>query len=191
MADTNIDKKLKSLAEMAKRGIGNERDNAERLLRRACEKYGVDFESVLNDLLIEEFEFDYGEVGISKELVMQTYAKYAMLETEETFYEYRYRKVLVLKTTKEKWNDFLVAIPEVARQYKKQRKELLKKHKKERDVFTQAFVRRHNLYPPFSIGGNKKMTRKQMEQFKMACALAGDIDEDLHVHRQITSGENK
>lgn len=182
--------RLKALANMAKRGTPNERIVAEKLLRELCKKHDLDYDHVLNDLLIEDFTFYFHYEKVNKDIAVQAMARYAMLEGEGS---YSISKIAIyLKTTREKWNDFLAAIPEVKRLYNNQRKEMLARHRKERKLFARAFVIRHNLYYPYEIKRDenkkeKKLTDKDLADMQLVRRMAGDIDNDLTVHRQIGS----
>lgn len=179
------DKKLKSLANMAKRGYGNEQKIAIKLLKTLCKKHNLDYDSMLDNLLIEEFTYGYKNNKISKRLTIQVLVKYAMLEGDGIYWESS--RSISIKTTKEKWNDFLVAIDEVRRKYNKQRRALLEQQKQERNIFFNAFINRHDLFYPYprEKKKSKKLTDKDLEEIRLSNRMAGEIDEDLQIHRQI------
>lgn len=175
---------------MAKRGMGNERDNAERLLRKICKKRNLDYDFVLNDLLIEEFEFNYENHGISKKLCIQVLARYAMMEGDRSYCLYKYVKKISIKTTAEKWADFLSAVDVIAREYKSQRKEMVDRQKRERKMFFTAFLNRNDLFYPYPFESEKKQKNKiSSEDLEAMADLARNMDE-VQVARQIEDGSN-
>jgi hypothetical protein len=182
------DKKLQSLATMAKRGVGNERENAERLLRTLCEKNNLDYESVLNDLLIEEFSFDFSAEKITKRLAVQTAARYAFLEGSTSYFHNRWK--IFVNTTAEKWSDFLVAMSEVKRVYNRERRKMLERQRLERNSFFDGFLRKHELYYPYPTEGGKrkKLSEKDLEKLRTSMRLAEEMTDELKIHRQLGEG---
>lgn len=180
-------KKLKSLAMMAKRGFGNEKKLAIKILKHLCKKHDLDYKSVLSQLLIEEFSFGYKDKKMSKRLALQAIAKYAMLEGDTSYWSTRWD--LTLKTTKEKWNDFLSAVDEVRRKYNKQRRQMLARQRKERNLFFRAFIQRHELFYPYPMESKKtkkkELTDKDLKEMRMWSRMAEEMGEDLSIHKQI------
>lgn len=177
-------KKLKALAALVKRGVGGEKTNAEKLLRMLCAKHKLDYDAVLNDLSVEEFEFNYKEAGISKELAVQVMARYGLLEGNISYFT-QWNTTILFLTTPDKYNEFIAAVYEVKRMYRKQRRELLAKQKKERELFFKAFINRHNLFYPYSISDQPVKTKLSDIDLEEMQNLMNRMNEDLQVHKQL------
>lgn len=180
-----IDDRLRSLANMAKNGLGFEKRNAEELLKKICAKRNLDYDTILEGLLIRRFNYKL-DGKISKRLAVQVLAAYAMLEGEQEYYTNKY--YIGVETTYSKWQGFLVAIEEVRRKYNKQRQEMLDRQKRERNLFFRAFLQRHKLFYPYptdgSGGKSKRLTR---DEILALYKLAEEMGDDLQVHKQIKS----
>lgn len=169
---------------MAKRGLGNERENAEKLLRKLCLAQNLEYDAVLNDLLIEEFEFCYGKEGISQRLVVQVIARYAMLEGSTSYAHNEHYKRIYVKTTKEKWNDFLSAVSVIKVQYEKQRKLMLTKQKRERNMFFHAFIHKNTLFYPYPLDAQGKAEKLTPEELRILAEIYESM-EGVQISRQL------
>lgn len=88
-----IDKKkelLKKLQVLAERGVGGEKETAERKLRQLMEKYGIDEMEFAEDKL-EEFEFKYKNAQ-EEQLIRQLLYKMFGAEWRSKSYTYRFGK---------------------------------------------------------------------------------------------------
>lgn len=189
-AITENNQRLKNLANMAKNGIGNEKDNAERLLKQLCTQHGLDYDSVMRDLLIEEFSYKFDSKKISSELVVHILAKYAMLEGNTEYWYGLNRgntfKAITIKTTHEKWGHFMAVITVILRKFAEERKAILKRHRQEKKLLLSAFIHKHNIYYPYSFTSKAKPGKKLTDEDLAAIVrMSGGMDDDLKLYRQI------
>lgn len=88
-----MDKKkelLKKLQALAERGVGGEKETAERKLRQLMEKYGIDEMEFAEDKL-EEFEFKYKNAQ-EEQLIRQLFFKMFGKEWRSRSYTYKWGK---------------------------------------------------------------------------------------------------
>lgn len=81
---------LKKLQALAERGVGGEKETAERKLRQLMEKYGIDELEFAEDKL-EEFEFKYKNAQ-EEQLIRQLLYKMFGAEWRSKSYTYRFGK---------------------------------------------------------------------------------------------------
>ena len=155
-------KKIKALAE---RGVDGERENAEALLARLMEKYGVSEEELSEDIRKRhDFEFHGKE---QKKLLRQIVFKVTGGYAYELYYTASGRKVKTLlaadctpaeKVEIEFLFDFYIRLWD-----------------RERDAFLAAFIQKHKLFSMREDAPTQEISREEAE--KMSALMQGMSDE--------------
>ena len=179
--------KLKSLITMAKRGTKYEKINAIAILKKLCKKHDLIFEELMEeDENLQEFQFEF-KGKIPKSIAMQIYFKVigGRYCTNNGYY-------IFLKTTKEKYIEFENAFSVYRRVYKKEQKKFAERQKKEKAMFQDAFIQRHDLFGEYTDEEKderkekaKKITAKEIEEIKLAMRMAGEMEEEAIIHKRL------
>lgn len=168
---------------MYKKGTEYESRNALTILKNICAKHKLNLNDLLDVNEIKKFEFEYH--GKLPELIAcQIFFKIigAKICTYNPYF-------IFLECTKEKYIEFVEAFTAYKNIYKKQAKEMNDRHKKEKKLFAQAFIIRHEIYGTQTDEDRKrkakKITEKELEEMRFANKLANTIDEDVIIYKQL------
>lgn len=171
---------LKKIIKLAKNGTGGEKDNAISILKKICKKHEFNFEDVMreNDLL--EFEFEYkGKIAL--DLVAQIF--FSVVGGNSIKHS---RYSIFYETTEEKNIEFKNAVSEYKRIYRKERKALNDRHKDEKKIFLNAFINKHNLFSKDAKERSyKDLTDKDIEEMRMSNKLAGEMKEEAKLYKRL------
>lgn len=144
--------KLKNLAE---RGVGGERETAERKLQQLIEKYGIDEEDLAEDREVD-FDFHYKNEW-EKQLLRQLFYRMFNENYTSKTYVYKYGKgsksVYGVTCTKAEGVQLQIEYDFY--------KEL---YYEELDIFQKAFVQKHSLFPD-SSGSDREYTEEEKQEF--------------------------
>lgn len=156
-----MDKKkelLKKLQALAERGVGGEKETAERKLRQLMEKYGIDEMEFAEDKL-EEFEFKYKNAQ-EEQLIRQLFYKMFGKEWRSKGYTYRYGKgsksIRGIECTKAEGIQL-----QVEYEFYKQL------WQEEMELFWDAFIQKHRIFsmrPEDTEGSDEPMTPERMAE---------------------------
>lgn len=156
-----IDKKkelLKKLQALAERGVGGEKETAERKLRQLMEKYGIDEMEFAEDKL-EEFELKYKNAQ-EEQLIRQLFYKMFGKEWRSKSYTYRYGKgsksIRGIECTKAEGIQL-----QVEHEFYKQL------WQEEMELFWDAFIQKHSIFsmrPEDTKGSDEPMTPERMAE---------------------------
>lgn len=160
-----MDKKkelLKKLQALAERGVGGEKETAERKLRQLMEKYGIDEMEFAEDRL-EEFEFKYKNAQ-EEQLIRQLLYKMFGAEWRSKSYTYRFGKgsksIQGVECTRAEGIQLQIEYEFY--------KDLWQQ---EMQLFYNAFIQKHRLFslrPEDTKGNDKPLTPEQRaEMFRM------------------------
>ena len=179
--------RLKSIITMAKKGTEHEKRNAIGILKKLCKKHDLIFKELMEeDENLQEFRFEY-RGKIPKDIAKQIYFKIIGGEyvTMNQYY-------IFLKTTKEKYIEFENAFFVYRCVYKKEQKKFAERQKKEKNMFQDAFIQRHDLFGEYTDEEKderkekaKKITAKEIEEIKLAMKMAGEMEEEAIIHKQL------
>lgn len=162
-------KKLKALAE---RGVGGEKEGAQKKMEQLMKKYGIEDIDLLEEK-VEDYDFRYHD-EIEKKLIIQIFYK-VVPDFETKMYIYRYgkgsRSMLGIACTKAQALQIQVEY-EFYRELWKEEKEL----------FFSAFLNKHNIFGEQKNGSEEKeLTEKDLERLqRMQMMICGMQDKSLN-----------
>lgn len=182
-----IDPKLLKIIALAKNGIGGEKDSAIALVKKICEREGLDFEEVMSER--SEFrEFDLLDIKwrnkLEKQIVINVIYKYALSTEHATCRLYDFDKSARYTTTPSKHLETANAIQVYLQAYRKELKRI------QEDIMS-AFLDKHEIFPEWELPSDqKKKQKKEKVDFKRMMRIAGIAEgmEDVEIQRQIGSG---
>lgn len=163
---------LKKLQALAERGVGGEKETAERKLKQLIKKYGIE-EAELSEDKIMDFDFKYHSKWEQK-LLRQLFYRMFGLEYREKTYVYRYGKGSksiygIARTQAEGLQlqveyDFYKALWE-----------------EELDLFQQAFIQKHRIFDPNGGSDDTELTPEEIERIlRMQQMMNGMQDKSLN-----------
>lgn len=149
---------LKKLQALAERGVGGEKETAERKLRQLMEKYGIDEMEFAEDKL-QEFEFKYKNAQ-EEQLIRQLFYKMFGSEWRSKSYTYRCGKgsksIRGIECTKAEGIQLQIEYEFY--------KELWRE---EMALFWSAFIQKHHIFsmrPEDTGGSDEPMTEERMAE---------------------------
>ena len=187
----DIDKeKLGKIVALAKHGIGGEKENAIRIVKRLCSQHDLNFDDVMNDTNIEKhiLEIKKGDI----QLAIQIIARYAKMSMGGDVMVSRDGRSILFETTKEKYIETVNAYSILSHKYREEKKILVAS-------FESAFFSKHNLfYQPTDkeraeilekrLMEEKKKTKAQREreekERRTAIAIMANLD-DVQIRKQL------
>lgn len=181
--------KIDAIVSMAKKGTVNERKTAVRILKKICKKYDLIFDELMEEE--KEYRFRYSGV-VSQKLAFQIFFK--IINSPNVSYNSDF---LIFKTTPEKFLDLGNAFDIYKKLFTKEKLKLKKRHAQENKLFTDAFIQRHDIFGVVSDEKKKrkekakKITKKEIEDIKVAMRMAGEMDEDANIFKQIGGDKNE
>lgn len=175
MKDEYNQERLGKIVKLAKGGVGGERANAIKLLKSICEKHNLDFNEVMQDSpIVREYAIPYKKEMYAK-LVAQIVYKYC--EVHEVGVG-KYRKIIYVKTTQEKYIETLNAVDVLVRLYEKERKKL-------KDVIFFGFLDKHNLYSKPDPDAEYPESTKEEREARMAGSRMAGFMEDAQLLKRL------
>lgn len=164
-------KLLKKLQALAERGVGGEKETAERKLRQLMEKYGIDELEFAEDKL-EEFEFKYKNAQ-EEQLIRQLFFKMFGKEWRSKSYTYRSgpgsKSIRGIECTKAEGIQLQIEYEFY--------KELWQE---EMALFWSAFIQKHRIFslkPEDTGGSNKPMTEERMAEIMRMQQMMGAMQD--------------
>lgn len=157
MASNNISDTMRHLLELSKKGVGGEKENANKLLHKLMKKYNISEDD------LEKEELHKHDVRFKTRWQEQLIHQIVyMINPERDIYKYTNRKVkiAILELTDAEWieHQYLYSI------YKKSFEEEL-------ELFTSAFIQKNNIFPkevPDRIKEQQeKESKQEMNYYKM------------------------
>lgn len=139
MSDYNKDR-LGKIVALAKHGVAGEKENAIRMVKSICIRYGLDFDAVMENVEIGEYTFEYSNT-IEKALlpqILQKFCKPYPDQVMDILFSQQVKKMWI-KTTKEKYVEGLNAWDVLRKLYKVEQEKVLK-------TLLFAFLDKHDLY---------------------------------------------
>jgi hypothetical protein len=173
MRDANSVEFLKKLKALADRGVGGERDSAQKLLEKLMVKYHVQ-EADLSDEQLEDYDFHYHN-KYEKSLLVQTISKFA--HGRKVF---RYtcgkgsRTIRIVRCTKAEALQIQIAYDFYVELWNE-----------ELDVFLEAFIRKHDILDSSPGANQVEISEEHLE--RLAAMMAGLQDRPLN--KMLESGE--
>ena len=175
MTDTKITSRLLKLLALAKRGVGGEKENAQRMLDKLLAKHHMKLSDIINDdeALIRSF-FNYGS-PLEKKLLINIVCAVTNSYSYTEIIKHGLGRKMGFKLTRSQFNEirFLYII---------YRKELTRGV----DNFYKAFVYKNDIFPTVDTG--KSRTELSLQEKKDLADVMKLMDsiERTAIHKQIT-----
>lgn len=181
MENEKIKATIDKLIAHVLRNDGNERENAERVLRNLCKKHDINYDDLfLKAGKKEEYVVKVNDKG-ERRIFMQVL--YAYGEVEDISH-YRYAKIkneVIFEATRHKYLEAMGVFEILQRAYRKEKKEISK-------TLAEAFIHKYRLYSKSKPDDEKReWTDEEMEAYKKALRMAGAID-DVQITKQLENG---
>lgn len=169
-----MDKKrelLKKLQALAERGVGGERETAERKLQQLMKKYGIDEMEFAEDKM-EEFEFKYSNPQ-EEQLIRQLFFKMFGREWKTKSYTYRFgkgsRTIRGIECTKAEGIQLQIEYEFY--------KDLWRE---EMELFWSAFIQKHRIFsirPDDTGDSDEPMTEERMAELMRMQQMMGAMQD--------------
>lgn len=185
----DIDPKLLKIVALAKAGVGGEKDTAIALVKKICEREGLDFDEVMSDR-DESREFDaflHWRNKTERQIIVNIIFKFALTPEHKSFRMYDFDKSARYTTTPAKHLETINAAAIYLKAYRKERKKI------EEDLMS-AFLDKHDIYPTWNTKSDddeEKEPEKVDIQRAMRIAAMSEGMDDVEIHKQIDSGEQR
>lgn len=161
---------LKKLQALAERGVGGEKETAERKLRELMKKYGIDEINFSEDKL-EEFEFKYSNPQ-EEQLIRQLFFRMFGKDWRSKSYTYRCgkgsRSIRGVECTEAEGLQL-----QIEYEFYKQL------WQEEMGLFWSAFIQKHRIFSmrPEDTGSDKPMTPEKMEEIMRMSQMMGAMQD--------------
>lgn len=159
-----MDKKIeviKKLKELADRGIGGEKENAELLLKKYMKKYDISEDEIIND---EEKEV-YIDLRNEIELRLASQILYAFFDKAPLY---------KINNTKIKYYTKLLVSQEIEFRY--MYSVYLESFKKQELIFYRAFINKNRIFPKEANTDMNKVSKEEQEEMIKASMMQSGIE---------------
>ena len=141
----SIKDKLKKIKALADNGVSGEAENAKQILNDLLLKYNITIDELISTEK-ETYSFEFKNKS-QKELLFQIYGKVTN-KPRLSYYTYRTVKNCIgFDLTPMQYAEINLLYGVYSEALESEKKILSKRHKEERNLFTAAFIRKHNIYP--------------------------------------------
>jgi hypothetical protein len=190
----NIDPKLLKIIALAKAGIGGERESAIALVRKICDREGIDFDAVMSDNgdMPKEYETDIKMKSKDEmRIVIQVAARFATTPEHPGVRGGWYRGYnecfVKYTTTAARHIETLNAIDAYLKVYRREKKNML-------EALKEAFTAKHSLYPQFDQDDDEaepkaKTAEERLKTWRAANIMQG-LTESVNLQKQIGGSKN-
>lgn len=173
----NKEELIKKIKALADRGIGGEKENAQKLLKELMQKYNINEEEISEDV-IKEFDIKMPKVYKAADLANQVLYSIVGKENGENkgLYSWRRTKHYFVRCTAAEFLEFEAKLKFYAHFFKK-----------ELETFYSAFVQANGIFPPPNKAKDSNKNSLTEEDLKML-ALARNLDKHEYL-LQIEGGK--
>lgn len=179
----SIDDKLLKIVALARQGIGGEKTAAIRLVKRICEKQGLDFDDVMRATDYREYDLHIAtRNNLEVEIMAQVMFKFALSDEHPGLQYNRRAKIFFYTCTPSMHIETSNAASVYLAAYRKE----VKKYALQ---VQEAFVAKHQLYRPTS--GDEKpepLTLEQMLKVARLREIANDMA-DVKLRKNLGAGQ--
>lgn len=175
--DDKIQRKIDGLLGLVRRGVGGEKGQAEKILRKLCDKHGLIYEDVIRreEEPVEQFYITFRNKH-EERIAIHSVWKYGGVHPNDIYGHRQYPKRLYYECRKSKHLEVLTAWSVLKAAFKE-----------EMEILRDAFIHRHQIY------GEGVKTRKTEEmshaEYKRALRVAqtaGGLS-GVDIHKQLSS----
>lgn len=173
--------RLGKIVQLAKKGVGGEKTNALKIVKKICQKYNLDFDKVMGSLEEsgKEYEICY-KTGFERDFLGQILCKYTS-DRSQCFRYNDFKKVVYFKATVEEYINVLNAFEVLLKLYKKERKKVIA-------ALYYGFLEKHDLFYKGKIKNRPKETAEDYEIARIGSDLARNF-EDSDIHKRLMSSK--
>ena len=163
---------MKKLQALAERGVGGEKETAERKLKQLIEKYGIE-EAELSEDKLMDFEFKYkGEW--ERKLLRQIFYRMFGADFRNKTYVYRYgqgsRSIYGINCTQAEGLQLQIEFDFYKGLYEE-----------ELELFRDAFIQKHRIFDPNGGSDEKEYTKEEIQRIlRMQQMMSGMQDKSLN-----------
>jgi len=154
--------RLRKIYELATRGVGGERENAQRLLERLLAEHNLTIEDLAGDEK-KLYYFRYSE-GWEKKLILQIVAKVTNVSTIEPWVRKGWRKARGFELTAAEFAECQLLLEEYRKAYRKELERLF-----------SAFVQRNRIFGD-GKADESNTTPEQWAELEKVLAMARSLD---------------
>lgn len=170
-----MEDKLDKIVELARHGVGGEKDTAIRMVRKICEKNGLQFEDIMSDdKQIYKYEIKY---RAKYELTVITGVVCKILNVDSIQYNAYHRKAF-FECTSDTYIEVIYAIGIYLRAFRKERKQML-------SDLDRAFTIRHQLWS--TTAPVEEVKASEYEEYIRRVKMAEGLDQ-VEVNKAIGDG---
>lgn len=178
----DIDDRTLKIIELAKQGVGGERETAIRLVKKMCAEKNLDYDDVMNSVAVKVYRLnaiDKGEANVLAHVI----AKYAVTREHIILGYSRNRLWIYFTCTAARYIETANAFAVYQVAYRKEKARILKD-------LPGAFAMKHNLYLPHSEYDAKDMREPSEEELKSAHRQSkiSDMLDDVEIRKAIGDG---
>lgn len=176
------EERLGKIIELAKNGIGGEKENAIVIVRKLCEKHDLDFDEVMSEgEKIQEFMIDCKKNEAT--ILAQTIFRYGVANKKCSVWTLLSGKGVKFEGTQKTYIEALSAWAILSRLYQKEKKRV-------EEAMVSAFIDKHMLF--YSLKEGEKETRDkiklptehELEVARMAAGIERNL-EDAHIYKTL------
>ncbi len=169
-------KRLGKIIALAKRGEGGEKTTAISMVKAICKRHGLDFDAVMSDVQIKEFELEL-KAKSDFELAHHIIARYGLVDAEHADVWSRWgRKYIMWETDTEHYFEVVNAYAVLRRAYMKERKRIMN------DILL-GFAYKHDLFYKLERP-DREATDEEIEAGRRAVKLSETMD-DVELFKQL------
>lgn len=183
----DIDPKLLKIVALAKHGIGGEKEAAIRLVRRICEREGIEFDDVMS----ESNEFKKYDVifkwknKVERQIVVNCIWHFALSPEHHELGAWNYDKSFEYTTTPSKHLETVNAVDIYLKAFRKEQKKIMQ------DLMS-AFLSKHRLFREFDLPSDKDDDDDDeppdIDKLMRQKAIMDGMD-DVEIRKQIGGGD--
>lgn len=177
----NINPKLLKVVALAKQGVGGERTNAIKAVRRICATEGLNFDDVMNASDEREYTLDIAWRNKAEEdILAQVCFKFAVPDGGDLSFN-KYRKCFFYTTTPGRHIETTHAAAVYLAAFRKERKRIL-------NDLTAAFIYKHNIVRPRAKDAPpQEMSKEDREAAARQINLMSNL-EDVSIRKALKNG---
>lgn len=173
----DLDEKLVKIVELAKHGVGGEKQVAMRMVERKCRELGLDPADVMSGVNVKEYTIPY-KGKAEHDIISQICWKFAVIQEYPNLWWRKYEKVFIIKTTAEKYLETMNAITLYMKAYRQERRLLIRN-------LPMAFVSKHQIYSEIGSENTKtKWSAREIRDYELRQALAANM-QDVKISKGI------
>jgi len=166
-----IDDRLGKIIALAKRGVGGERTNAEKLVRQICERESLDFDDLMRDGEKVERHYLLFRSKLERRVLAQVLYHFALTKEHPDIWNSQSKTSLIFECTAARFVETSYA-------WTIYRQALRREQEKVNDTLVAAFTYKHHLFKTWDDEpDNEKLpTAEDLERYERALLYMKDME---------------